>query len=257
MILLIKQEIFKLTKKKSTAIASLMLVLLLIATGILTKKYSDTIAPDIMFTSNFSASSWIVFIMIATSSSIISMESQYGTLKNLLYRKYYRGEVLISKWLTLVIYSVFLYLLATITSVIMKLVLFPSVGFMQTLDNGYTLLKSLVINISGNYVSLWLILSLVLMLACFINNSSIAISAGIIFYFSFSVISNFLTLAINKWDWIKWNPISMFTLQNQIGYEEHWKSITHLSTNQLLMGNIVYIIIFLGLGYVIFKKKNV
>ena len=99
MILLVKQELFKLTKKKSTFIAPLLLVLLIIVAGILTKKYSDVIAPDIMFTSNFSGTSWIVFIMIAASSAIISMESQYGTLKNLLYRKYYRGEILVSKYL--------------------------------------------------------------------------------------------------------------------------------------------------------------
>ncbi len=29
----------------------------------------------------FSATSWIVFIMIAAASTIISMEAQYGTLK--------------------------------------------------------------------------------------------------------------------------------------------------------------------------------
>ncbi len=33
--------------------------------------------------------------------------------------------------------------------------------------------------------------------------------------------------------------------------------LTHLSTNQLLMGNVVYIVIFLVLGYVVFKKKNI
>ena len=72
----------------------------------------------------FSATSWIVFIMIAAASTIISMEAQYGTLKNLLYRKYSRGEILVSKWITLVIYSVYLYLLAIIVTVLMKLILF-------------------------------------------------------------------------------------------------------------------------------------
>ena len=135
MILLVKQELFKLTKKKSTFIAPLLLVLLIIVAGILTKKYSDVIAPDIMFTSNFSGTSWIVFIMIAASSAIISMESQYGTLKNLLYRKYYRGEILVSKWLTLAIYSLFLYVLATVTSMIVKIAFFPSIRYTQTLEN--------------------------------------------------------------------------------------------------------------------------
>ena len=257
MILLVKQELFKLTKKKSTFIAPLLLVLLIIVAGILTKKYSDVIAPDIMFTSNFSGTSWIVFIMIAASSAIISMESQYGTLKNLLYRKYYRGEILVSKWLTLAIYSLFLYVLATVTSMIVKIALFPSIRFTQTLENGQTLLKPLMLNTLGSYIGLWLILSLVLMLSCFINSSGAAISAGIVFYFASSIVSGILTAVIAKWEWVKWNPISMLNLQNQLGNEKIMEPLTHLSTNQLLMGNVVYIVIFLVLGYVVFKKKNI
>lgn len=257
MILLVKQELFKLTKKKSTFISPLLLVVLIIATGVLTKKYSGAIAPDTMFTSSFSGTSWIVFIMIATSSTIISMESQYGTLKNLLYRKYSRGEILASKWLTLAIYSVFLYIVATVTSIIVKIVLFPSISFTQTLENGQTLLKALMLNILGSYIGLWLILSLVLMLACFINSSGAAISVGIVFYFASSIISDILTAVITKWEWIKWNPVSMLSLQKQLGNEKIMEPLTHLSTNQLLIGNVLYIIIFLGLGYVVFNKKNV
>ncbi|WP_445450892.1 ABC transporter permease [Enterococcus faecalis] len=257
MILLVKQELFKLTKKKSTFISPLLLVVLIIATGVLTKKYSGAIAPDTMFTSSFSGTSWIVFIMIATSSTIISMESQYGTLKNLLYRKYFRGEILASKWLTLAIYSVFLYIVATVTSIIVKIVLFPSINFTQTLENGQTLLKALMLNILGSYIGLWLILSLVLMLACFINSSGAAISVGIVFYFASSIISDILTAVITKWEWIKWNPVSMLNLQKQLGNEKIMEPLTHLSTNQLLIGNVLYIIIFLGLGYVAFNKKNV
>lgn len=257
MILLVKQELFKLTKKKSTFISPLLLVVLIIATGVLTKKHSGAIAPDTMFTSSFSGTSLIVFIMIATSSTIISMESQYGTLKNLLYRKYFRGEILASKWLTLAIYSVFLYIVATITSIIVKIVLFPSISFTQTLENGQTLLKALMLNTLGSYIGLWLILSLVLMLACFINSSGAAISVGIVFYFASSIISDILTAVITKWEWIKWNPVSMLSLQKQLGNEKIMEPLTHLSTNQLLIGNVLYIIIFLGLGYVAFNKKNV
>ncbi|HBK5801642.1 TPA: ABC transporter permease, partial [Enterococcus faecium] len=104
MTLLVKQELFKLIKKKSTAVLSVLLVVLLIGTALLAKKYTTIIDPVEMTAQLFSATSWIVFIMIAAASTIISMEAQYGTLKNLLYRKYSRGEILVSKWITLVIY---------------------------------------------------------------------------------------------------------------------------------------------------------
>ncbi|HFD3535142.1 TPA: ABC transporter permease, partial [Enterococcus faecium] len=119
---------------------------------------------------------WIVFIMIAAASTIISMEAQYGTLKNLLYRKYSRGEILVSKWITLVIYSVYLYLLAIIVTVLMKLILFPSISFTEKVSTGQTLIQSLFTYTLGSYIGLWLILSLVLMIACFINSSGASIS---------------------------------------------------------------------------------
>ena len=95
------------------------------------------------------------------------------------------------------------------------------------------------------------------MIACFINSSGASISAGIVFYFASSIISGILIALIQKWEWIKWNPISMLNLQNQIGNEEIMKQLTHLSTNQMLFGNLAYIVLFLALGYLVFKRKNV
>ncbi|EME8219053.1 ABC transporter permease [Enterococcus faecium] len=257
MTLLVKQELFKLIKKKSTAVLSVLLVVLLIGTALLAKKYTTIIDPVEMTAQLFSATSWIVFIMIAAASTIISMEAQYGTLKNLLYRKYSRGEILVSKWITLVIYSVYLYLLAIIVTVLMKLILFPSISFTEKVSTGQTLIQSLFTYTLGSYIGLWLILSLVLMIACFINSSGASISAGIVFYFASSITSGILIALIQKWEWIKWNPISMLNLQNQIGNEEIMKQLTHLSTNQMLFGNLAYIVLFLALGYLVFKRKNV
>ena len=76
MTLLVKQELFKLIKKKSTAVLSVLLVVLLIGTALLAKKYTTIIDPVEMTAQLFSATSWIVFIMIAAASTIISMEAQ-------------------------------------------------------------------------------------------------------------------------------------------------------------------------------------
>lgn len=257
MMLLVKQEMFKLIKKKSTVVLSILLVILIVAAAVLSNKYSDLINPDEMITQLFGATSWIVFIMIAAASTIIAMESQHGTLKNLLYRRYSRGQILASKWITLVLYSLYLYLLTIVTTLIAKLVLFPEISFTKTLSSGQTMIEALATYTIGSYIGLWLILSLVLMLACFINSSGAAISAGIVFYFASSVISGLLFIAVEKWNWLKWNPISMLNLQNQIGNEEMMQQMTHLTTNQMILGNLVYIVLFLGLGYIVFKRKNV
>lgn len=257
MTLLLKQELFKLRKKKSTWILSLLLVGFIFGVALLSKKYTEVVNTPTMVSQLFSGTPCILFIMIAAASTIIAMESQYGTLKNLLYRKYYRGEILISKWLTLLFYSLYLYFLAFVTTILVKIILFPNVSFTQTLDTGQTLIEAMGTYLLGNYIGLWLILSLVLMLACFINSSAAAISVGIVFYFASSLIAGILSAIIQKWEWVKWNPISMMNLQNQIGNESMMYEFTKLSTTELIIGNIVYIALFLGLGYIVFKKKNV
>ena len=58
---------------------------------------------------------------------------------------------------------------------------FPSISFTEKVSTGQTLIQSLFTYTLGSYIGLWLILSLVLMIACFINSSGASISAGIVF----------------------------------------------------------------------------
>ncbi len=52
--------------------------------------------------------------MIAATASIITMETQYGTIKNVLSQRYSRTQVLISKWLVMLTYSVYLYVMTSV-----------------------------------------------------------------------------------------------------------------------------------------------
>ncbi|HEH8083496.1 TPA: ABC transporter permease, partial [Staphylococcus aureus] len=100
---LIKQECFKLYKKKSTFIAPIVFILLMVAQGYIATKYNIT--PKENFTSGFNGLAWFSFLLIIQASTIISMEFHYGTIKNLLYREYSRTTMIISKIITLFIIS--------------------------------------------------------------------------------------------------------------------------------------------------------
>ena len=75
---------------------------------------------------------------------------------------------------------------------------FPSISFTEKVSTGQTLIQSLFTYTLGSYIGLWLILSLVLMIACFINSSGASISAGIVFYFASSIISGILIALIQN-----------------------------------------------------------
>jgi len=256
MLTLVRQELFKLYKKKSTLILFGIIVLIMILIGFSSKSNSDIFEPEQVFTTAYSAFAYIVFVMIVQASTILTMEFQYGTIKNLLYRNYSRTQIIISKGLTLLIYSLFLYVSMVVISIIIKAIMFPDLGFLQEAAEGMNVIQVLLFNALGNFVGLWLIISLVLLISCIFRSTAVSIVIGIIFYFAASVVSGILFLAIDKWEWVKWNPVNMLNLSNQL-MNSDVESMTQLSINQLFAGNIIYIAIFLFLVYVVFKRKNI
>lgn len=254
---LVRQELFKLTKKKSTIAVSVLLVAYMVIFFIFVRENQNIIDPPSVVSQLGGGLSWSVFVMIAAASTMIAMESQYGTLKNLLYRTYSRNQVLASKWITLFLYSIYLYLLIFVTNICLKFILFPDISLSDKLEGSSTIIESMGYFMLGNFIGLWLIISLVLMISCFFNTSAAAISAGIIFYFASSILSGLMMMVIEKWNWLKWNPINMLNLPKQIGSESVMIDFTHLTTDELIIGNIVYIILFLGLGLLVFRRKNV
>ncbi|MUV38755.1 hypothetical protein JNUCC1_02626 [Lentibacillus sp. JNUCC-1] len=254
---LVRQELFKLYKKKSTFILFGAVTIIMIFISVVSKTKPDIFEPKSMFTSAYAAYAWIVFIMIIQASTIITMEFQYGTIKNLLYRNYTRTQVIISKCITLFIYSIVLYASTSIIAIILKFFMSPDLGFLDKANGSMNLLQTFLFNALGNFVGLWLLISLVLLLSCVFRNTAVAIVIGIIFYFAASIVSGIMFLAIEKWEILKWNPLNMLNLSNQISSGGEIASLTRLSIGQLFAGNIIYIIIFLFLVYVVFRKKNV
>ena len=48
------------------------------------------------------------------------------------------------------------------------------------------------------------------------EKSGVSIAVGIVLYFATSILSGILTIVVDKWEWLKWNPISMMNIMVQI-----------------------------------------
>ncbi|MDS3925570.1 ABC transporter permease subunit, partial [Staphylococcus hominis] len=116
---------------------------------------------------------------------------------------------------------------------------------------------SMLLTALGTFVGMWLVMSLTLLISCIMKSPGVSIAVGIVFYFAASIISGLLTAVIDKWEWLKWNPLNMMNIMIQITDNDTFKKITKLELHELFIGNIIYIVIFLVLVVVAFKKKNV
>ncbi|MDG0825907.1 ABC transporter permease [Staphylococcus equorum] len=257
MVTLVKQELFKMFKKKSSIIIPILIFILMIGLAILSKSYPDIMDSKSLFKQGFSSFSWIFFLMIIQASTIITMEFHYGTIKNLLYRNYSRTSIVISKFIALFIYSVIIFALSMIITVIINLAMFSDVNILKQTGDNLSLLQEMLLTGLGNYVGMWLLLSLTLLISCIFKSPGVSIAIGIIFYFAISIVSGILFALINQWEWLKWLPINMLNLSSQIIDNDMMKPFTKLELHELFIGNIVYIVIFLVLVIFVFKKKNV
>ncbi|AQW21482.1 ABC transporter permease [Lentilactobacillus curieae] len=257
MISLVKEEIYKLVNKKSTIAITICLLVAMTGIAIITKVQPKIFGAKMMFDATYTGLTWVVLVLIAACGTIIAMEFQYGTIKEVLYRQYYRGQVIVSKWITMLLYSLYLFILTFVYSIILKFVLFnDKIDLSKHYGADHSLLVTTIISYAGQFVSVWLILSLVLLLANLFKSNAAAISIGIIGYFALSMVSQLMTLAIHKWNWLKWNPLNMMNLGNQV-VEGSYKHLTYLSTTQLTWGCLAYTAIFLFISYVVFKKRSV
>lgn len=254
---LINQELYKIIKKKSSIIIPIIIFILMVVMAILSNNYEDILKPESQFKQGFTGFSWIFFLMIIQAATIITMEFHYGTIKNLLYRNYSRMNIISSKFIALFIYSLALFIITTLISLVLKLSLFSDMDILKQSGDNLSLLQEHLLTALATYIGMWLILSLTLLISCLLKSPGVSIAVGIVFYFASSVISGILFAAINQWEWLKWNPINMLNLSTQVLNNEMFKKMTKLELHELYIGNIVYIIIFLALVIYSFKKKNV
>ncbi|MCG1102894.1 ABC transporter permease [Staphylococcus epidermidis] len=253
---LIKQECFKLCKKKSTFIIPIIIILLMVVQAIISKNYDDVFSPQSSIESAFSGFSWFIFLLIIQASTIISMEFYHGTIKNLLYRKYTRTNIIISKIITLVIFSLLYFIISIVVGFILWAIFFNDINLIESKGDELSLLSKMLLTGLGTYVGTWLVLSVTLLISCAMKSPGVSIAVGIVLYFATSILSGILTIIVDKWEWLKWNPISMMNIMIQI-VDKSMKKYTKLELHELFIGNIVYIIIFLILVVLVFKKKNV
>lgn len=250
MITLLKQEIYKLMKRPSLLVFIILLFCFQLAVALIALKYPSLLNIKATFVSNFFAPVLIVFYMIALGSTQLSSEIQYGTLKTLLYRQYSFAQILLSKWLALLIGVILLYVSSACMSVIIKLLV---------LNNQFALNAHVwqlwSLNIVATFLTLLFLLCFVELIATLFENSTLAIIVGISAYFVISIFNQLMFMMIDQHPWLKWNPVNMLNLGEQIGNQQ-LSRMTQLTLGQITVGYVVYIGCFLLAGLFIFKKRN-
>lgn len=244
-----KQEVSKLIKQDIVSKQSGMLLLLIFGMSTFTK-FSGFVSPVKMINARFNSGWLIVFFMVYLASQLFAMEFRYGTIKNLITMGAKRSSLFLAKAAVLVVYGFYLTVFAEIATLGTTWLYFPTL-FSENTFGGEALSHSF-----ASFIGMLLFASLSLLLSLVIKSDVLAGMVGIVSYFMASMIAGVQFILLSDVTWLKWNPFNMLNLANQLGNNQI-AELTRLSTDQLLLGNLIYIVIFIFFAGIIFKHKRV
>lgn len=248
----VKQELFKLMKQQLILKQTMILSGLIFLFSIVTKFNNfKVLSAENLVATCFNSGWLIVLFMVYLTSQTFSMEFRFGTIKNLLKKNQQRRIIFFSKLVTLAGYSVYLNVVSMTATICLSMILFPEISLNQT-----EVLRVLFTNLLGNFIGMWLFASLSLMISLVVSNESLASILGIATYFLSSMLAGIQFMVLDQINWLRWNPLNMLNLSNQLS-NSNIEKLTQLATSQLLIGNLVYIISFLLIASFLFSRKKV
>lgn len=116
----------------------------------------------------------IAFMGIGAAGTILSYEFQYGTIKLIVIRPISRSALLFSKWLTVILYLFYLFILAFAVSAVIGGLLFGFEGFSVS---GY-LFKGIMLKYVIAFTESMLIVTFTYMVSAVFKNGAFSIGVG-------------------------------------------------------------------------------
>ncbi|WP_054748200.1 hypothetical protein [Lentilactobacillus rapi] len=99
-------------------------------------------------------------------------------------------------------------------------------------------------------------MSVVLLISAILKKSTLAITVGVLGYFAVNIVGKVTAQLIQRWPLLKWNPINLLNYSEQIA-QPSMQRVTGLNLDQLLVGNMMYIILFMLVGVWLFSNKEI
>jgi ABC-2 type transport system permease protein len=248
---LVLNENMKIYRRPRTWIMAALVVIAVVAFAVLMRSVGpgDRDTDALQFMNAAAAMSFLAFIFsVVIAADIVAGEFTWGTIKLLLIRPANRSKVLLSKYIAVLLFMLLMIALLFISSLAAGFVVFgpPQGATPLTLgdivkDYGYRLVDVLM-NVTFAF-----------MISTVFRSSALAISlAFVIMFVSGTVMGLLISLG---YDWAKY---ILFANTNLAVYENGGKPpIEGMTLGFSITMLIIYYVVFVGLSWYIFRKRDV
>lgn len=195
---------------------------------------------------------------VIVASMIIASEFSGGTIKLLLTRPYSRMQILWSKYIVTIFYSLLTSVVMAISAFVFSFMLpnqslsLPMSAEMGT-KTAITLAGQLF---ASNLLLMLLYITIAFFFSAVIRSQALAVGVGMGILFSGSILGQILPNFIEKYDWLKWLIFNLLGLNNQVMDVNYFVG-GNLSIPATVVGIIIYIVLIYTATLVIFNKRDV
>lgn len=198
----------------------------------------------------------MLYIIIQSSDSIPS-EYSYGTIKQLLIRPHKRWKILLSKYVSVIVQAIVLYIFLFIVSLIVGTIFFGIKGqsvdilMKDNLPQKVSVLGYCAKVYLSDFIKLLVLISMSFMISSIVKNSSASIALSFVVFFSGSIVTNFLT----KYSFTKYLIFPNLDLKQFLpGETVALKGLT-MQFSAIILA--LYAAIFIAASFAVFTKRDI
>ncbi|MBC2172741.1 ABC transporter permease subunit [Listeria booriae] len=273
MMALIANETRKISLRFSTWLYPIIIMVVILALAAIFR----SVSPDIdnvqfMLSINGISMFLVALFSIVIASSVVASEFSFGTIKLLLIRPYKRWEILLSKYIVVMLYAVALALFTLLITYLISGVLTSFGSLTQDvsdiiptysengdiLNTGLTAINALSTQLGFFLVELIFSMSIAFMVSSLLRSQALAVGIGLFLLFINSIAGGLTLMLAEKFEWFKYifvTPLYYINMNsNAMGSTE---INSGLSTGLAIGILAVYYVVFMALSFVFFQKRDV
>ncbi|PEF40716.1 hypothetical protein CON84_03525 [Bacillus sp. AFS094228] len=229
---------------------------------------ADNINPDLntnwtyMAEWTTSLTSFVTLFVVIVCSSLVSSEFSDGTIKQLLIRPYKRWKILLSKYITSLLFAALLLASLLIFSYLIGIIFFGNGSYSDKIMDPASFEFSPVV--VGEYfvdmIVYWIpgflvITTIAFMLSTLFKNQALAVGISIFILFASSTLNMVIQSFIGKYEWLKFVLFPHLDLRGYISGTIDMFDGATLGFSMGVLG--IYYLIFLALTFFFFQKKDI
>jgi ABC-2 type transport system permease protein len=202
--------------------------------------------------------SLITLFTIIVGASSVASEFSWGTIKLLLIRPVSRTKILLSKYLSTILFALLALLVLLVISLTIGAILFGFEGFSQpylTVIDGAVVEKTMIAHVLGQYglssINLIMMSTFAFMISSIFRSSALSIGLAIFLMFTGVNVTNFIAM---KFDWAKYILFANTDLSQYLNGMPVVEGMTMTFSITML---IIYFVIFNALSWWMFNKRDV